>query len=86
MVAGISLESGFELFYLHNCAIDSDSFCDFIDDLATLNKGKDVAIVMDNLRVHKHQSVKELLAIHNVESIFTVPYTPDFNAIELPFS
>ena len=41
---------------------------------------------MDNLRVHKTRDVIALMQALNMEWIFNVPYSPDYNAIEFVFS
>ena len=41
---------------------------------------------MDNLRAHKTDLIIRQLKMLKMEYIFNVPYSPEFNAIELPFS
>ena len=41
---------------------------------------------MDNLRVHKTENAKDKMMELNFEWIYVVPYSPDYNAIEFPFS
>ena len=41
---------------------------------------------MDNLQVHKTKEVAESCKELKVETIFNVPYSPDFNGIESYFS
>lgn len=58
---------------------------DFLSFLAKrliprLRKG--MAIVMDNLSVHKNKQVVSLLRAHGIGVIFTPPYSPEFNPIE----
>ena len=40
---------------------------------------------MDNLAVHKTNDVKALMRELGFEWIYNVPYSPEYNAIELPF-
>ena len=44
-----------------------------------------MAIVMDNLAAHKTAAVKEKLRELGISWILVVPYSLQFNAIELPF-
>ena len=53
VIASISEGCGFEYFELHDCAVDSDLFCEFIRKLRQVNDGKRITIVMDNLTAHK---------------------------------
>ena len=57
----------------------------FLRQLAEINKGKRLAIVMDNLAVHKTLNVKSLMRELGFVWIYVVPYSPEYNAIELPF-
>ena len=48
--------------------------------------GKGDILVMDNLRVHKTERVKEMIEAAGVEILYLPPYSPDFNPIEEAFS
>jgi transposase len=52
--------------------------------LPALNDGD--VLVMDNLRVHKTEKVRELIERAGVEVLYLPPYSPDFNPIEEAFS
>ncbi|MDQ3658590.1 MAG: transposase [Actinomycetota bacterium] len=53
--------------------------------LPALNEGD--VVVMDNLRVHKTERVRELIGGSDVEVLYLPPYSPDFNpTIEEAFS
>ena len=41
---------------------------------------------MDNLKAHKTEEVKDLMRELDINWIWVVPYSPQFNPIELPFS
>ena len=60
-------------------------FIAFIERLVEINKGKRLAIVMDNLAAHKTVAVKDKMRELGISWILVVPYSPQFNAIELPF-
>lgn len=54
--------------------------------LPSLGEG-DVVLVMDNLRVHKTERVREMIARAGVEEVlYLPPYSPDYNPIEEAFS
>ena len=50
----------------------------------TLQKGQ--VVVLDNLSSHHRASVRTLIEAQGCEVLFTSPYSPDFNPIELMFS
>ena len=52
--------------------------------LPTLGEGD--VVVMDNLRVHKTDRVRELIEGAGAEVLYLPPYSPDFNPIEEAFS
>ena len=43
-------------------------------------------IIMDNARIHHHDSIQELIEGRGYNIMFLPPYSPDFNPIELAFS
>ena len=52
--------------------------------VAALRKGD--VVVMDNLSVHKSETVRELIEGAGAEVLYLPPYSPDFNPIEEAFS
>ena len=86
VLAVISEGCGVEYIELYDKAVDEEMFLEFLPKLAKMNKGKKIAIVMDNLRVHKTDDVKDLMLQLKIEWIYNVPYSPDYNAIEFVFS
>jgi transposase len=48
--------------------------------------GEDDVVVMDNLRVHKSERVREMIEGAGAEILYLPPYSPDFNPIEEAFS
>ena len=45
-----------------------------------------MALFMDNLIVHKTKKVKAKYKELQYEVVYNLPYSPDFNAIELVFA
>ena len=86
VIAAISEGCGFELIELHEKGVNQEMFSSFLYKLAALNKRKKVSIVMDNLSAHRTRNVKALLRQLKMEYIYNVPYSPEFNPIELCFS
>jgi len=64
-------------------SMKTDDFYTFIeDDLLPLLKPHHV-LVLDNLPVHKHPKILELLKAAEVTFLFLPPYSPDLNPIEM---
>ena len=61
VIAAISEGCGVEYIELHDSAVDSQSFKDFLRKLRHINKGIKITLVMDNLPAHKTNEVKELM-------------------------
>ena len=85
VIAAISEGRGFYYYELHDEAINQKKFASFLNILANINKRKKVSLVMDNLRVHTTLPIQNLMSQLKMECIYNVPYSPQFNAIELPF-
>ena len=85
VLAAISEGYGFECFTLYDEAVNQDHFIAFLNRLAEVNPGRKLAIVMDNLAAHKTVTVKDRMRELGISWILVVPYSPQFNAIELPF-
>ena len=83
--AAISEGCGFECFTLYSEAVNQEYFIAFLERLAEINPGRRLAIVMDNLAAHKTAAVKERMRELDIAWIWVVPYSPQYNAIELPF-
>ena len=85
VLAAISEGYGFECFTLYPEAVNQGHFIAFLERLAEINPGRKLAIVMDNLAAHKTAAVKDRMRELDISWIMVVPYSPQFNAIELPF-
>ena len=86
VLAAISEGKGFYSFALYDEAVNEEKFIKFLTKLHELNKGKSLAIVMDNLPAHKTIAVRDKMRELGITWIFNVPYSPEYNAIEMPFS
>lgn len=86
LIAAISEDGGLEAYSIHSRSINSEDFVAFIQILASKFHGIEFAMFMDNLRVHKTKAVLEACRLHQVSTIYNVPYSPDFNGIESYFS
>jgi transposase len=55
----ISAEEGIEYYEVHERAIDTEIFIDFLKDLREECHREKIALFLDNLRVHHSLKVKE---------------------------
>ena len=83
--AAISEGFGFELFTLYDEAVNHELFIAFIEKLVEINPGRRLALVMDNLSAHTKTEVKDRMRALGISWILNVPYSPQYNAIELLF-
>jgi transposase len=67
-------------------AANTEAFLTYLDAVLcpALRPGK--VVVMDNLRVHKAQAVRQRIEACNCRLVFLPRYSPDFNPIEGAFS
>ena len=67
-------------------AVDGQRFLSFVqNDLARKLEKGDV-VVLDNIRFHKSDAVREAIEAMGARVLFTPPHSPDMNAIEEVFS
>ena len=82
----ISAEEGIEYYEVHERAIDTDIFLDFLKDLREVCHREKIALFLDNLRVHHSLKVKDYCQKHDIHLVFNLAYSPEFNPIENFFS
>ena len=86
VLCGISKESGLEHYQIFDFSVNVDKFIEYLDKLKELNGDTRICIFMDNLSAHKSERAKEAMKEHGYRWIYNVPYSPQFNPIELVFS
>lgn len=67
-------------------AIDQGSFARFLRQLRQKNSSTRVCVFLDNLAVHRTKRIQELYKQLDMKVIFNVPYSPQYNPIEIVFS
>lgn len=67
-------------------ALDGETFEWYVKDILCPTLRQDQVVVMDNLSSHHRASIRTLLEAKGCTLLFTSPYSPDFNPIELMFS
>ena len=63
--------------------INSKFFAKFLENL---NVDKETVVILDNAKIHHCKIVKDVAIQKNITLLFTPPYSPWFNPIELCFS
>ena len=66
--------------------IKEPEFCSHINRLRARAGRRPIALMMDNLWVHKRPECRELMGRLNIRPIYNVGYSPEFNPIEAIFS
>lgn len=67
---------------LHVGSVNGPRFSDFLDDLP-FPRGS--VIVLDNASIHKCATARQIAAARGYKLLFTPPYTPEFNPVEMIF-
>lgn len=66
-------------------SFNSTRFASFLQDLQPLLQTQ-THLVMDNVRFHHSAVVKDVVTESGLTAVYTPPYTPDFNPIEVVFA
>jgi transposase len=66
-------------------SINGERFIDFLKN-DIMPKTNDRIILMDNAMIHKSKKVTEFLKANAFTIIFNIPYSPQYNPIELVFN
>ena len=64
----------------------SERFVDYLRNILIPTLSPDSIVVMDNMRSHHTQAVKDLLEQAGVQYLYLPPYSPDLNPIEKMWS
>ena len=63
-----------------------EKFIEYITTLRSINGTDKICLFMDNLSSHTSERAKEAMRQHGFRWIYNVPYSPEYNPIELTFS
>lgn len=72
-------------FQLVKGSFNGESFKTFITD-KIIPKSKKASLLMDNARIHHYRKFTDLMNEDNVNIIYNIPYSPQFNPIEYVFN
>ncbi len=85
-MAGVSREKGVEHTATFERSVNSDKFVKFLEQLTSPYKAGEVVLFLDNLSVHHSKIVQQYMKDNQLEALFNVPYSPDYNPIENVFN
>jgi hypothetical protein len=86
VIASMTEENGIGLIKIHEQACCSEDIRDYLKQLRQKVGHRPVSLFADNLYIHKTPEVKEWWPKLNIEPIWNVGYSPEFNPIEAVFS
>ena len=86
LILAISEENGLEHYQIFEKSVNAQKFKKYLLSLRRANEFQRMAIFMDNLQVHKTNAIKKVLKSQNIQAIYNVPYSPDFNPCECCFA
>jgi len=74
--------NGDKQFVIKTSYVDSKQFNEFINGLTF---PKNSVLLMDNASIHRTKELKEVLNFKEYSVVYTPPYSPEFNPIEMVF-
>ena len=74
LIFAISEENGLEHYRIYKKLIDYEKFNEYLDELYVANKHDNIAIFLDNLKVHLKHEVTMKLNELDIETVQNVPY------------
>ena len=86
VIAAMTEEHGLSLIKIHDEACTGEDFRDYLKQLKGKVGKRAVSLFMDNASTHKKPCVKEWWPKLNMEPIWNIGYSPEFNPIESVFS
>ena len=86
LLCGISKEKGVEHYRVFENSVNIDKFIEYLDFLRATNRGEKICNFMDNLSAHTAERSKQAMRDYGFRFIYNVPYSPEYNPIELTFS
>jgi transposase len=82
VLGAVSREYGLEHLMVFDFSVNTLKFKIFLDELRSKYPFDDIALMMDNLRVHTSKITKERMDELGFEYCYTPPYSPCYNGIE----
>ena len=76
VLAGISKESGLELYQIFVDSVDTDKFLEYLTNLKEAHPNDKICLVMDNLSVHTSDRSKEAMREQGFRWVMVPAYSP----------
>lgn len=86
LIMAVSVDRGVDHFKIVPRSVTTREYLAFLEELRQRNGDQQLAIFMDNLKVHRSRLAQDLYPQLDIVPIFNVPYSPQFNGIEAVFS
>ena len=86
LLLGVSKEKGVEYFQIFEKSVNSQKYAEWLAGLKQVTGEDKVCLFMDNLGAHKCIPSKRAMRRHKFRWVLNVPYSPQWNPIELVFS
>lgn len=69
-----------------SAAVNRDRFLDYVTNCLAISLHPGDIVIMDNLRTHKVDGVRQAIESGGAKLLYLPPYSPDFNPIEMLWS
>ena len=86
LLASISAENGREHFHVYPKSVNTAKFIEWLHELRQLSGDDKICLFLDNLSSHTCDESKAAMRELGFRWCFNVPYSPEWNPIELVFS
>ena len=86
LLAAISKDKGLEHYRVFPKSVDAAKFIEWLRELRDRSGNDKIALFLDNLPCHRSDDVRSAMRELGFRWIFNVPYSPQYNPIELTFS
>jgi hypothetical protein len=86
VIAAISSARGSIFTHIYDAAVDRDDFAMYLKALSKSYHHRPFYLMMDNLAVHKTDTVRDVYRELRITPVFNVSYSPQYNPIESVFS
>ena len=86
MLAAISKDKGREHYRVFLKSVNAPKFIEWLRELRDRSGEDKIALFLDNLPCHRSDDVRSSMRELGFRWIFNVPYSPQYNPIELTFS
>ena len=80
------MEKGQEHYKIYRKSVNTQKFIEYLRELRQHSGEEKICLFMDNLSSHKNDDAKKAMREMGFRWVWSVPYSPQYNPIELVFS